>query len=107
MSPITAPIVSIDESLTSIKNESFGKRKATLNRIFRIVRRRIPRVVRDRNRNNINRIAWSISVIYEDFLYKYTSDMASYSNIDTLGVRVTEAARVNRRIVIPLLCGGS
>ena len=104
MSQVTAPVVSLEQPINDIKM-GFGRRKLIRTKILRIVTRRMPQPIRNRYRKT--NLAWSLAVVYEDFLYKYAPDMESYSNIDTLERRVTEAARANNEIVASLLCRGS
>ena len=102
MSQVTAPVVSLEQPINDTKL-GFGRRKQIRTKILRTVTRRLPQALRNRKTN----IAWTLAVVYEDFLYKYAPDMESYSNIATLEGRVTEAARANNEIVASLLCRGS
>ena len=105
MSQVTAPVVSRGQQSNDDYNMGYSRRKLIRTKILRIVKRRIPQAIRNRNRKT--NTAWSLAVIYEDFLYKYASDMESYSDPRTLEGRVTDAARVNNEIMSRILCRGS
>lgn len=77
------------------------------NRILSIVIRRLPQSVLIRHRRHTANIALSLAFIYEEFLYKYAIDMESYSDIDTLAMRVTAAARANNWAITSILSRGN
>ena len=71
----------------------------------RIVRRRMPHVIRHRYRNQ--NIALVLSIFIEDILYKYAPSMESYSNQNTLERRVSQASLDHQHYLCNLLSGGN